>query len=250
MRAADGLLLACLTAACLLPFLGKPLHIDDPVYVRVAQQILESPGDFFGFEMNWHGRPESVAAFNQNPPGVSFYLALAGATLGWSEMALHLAMLLPTLALILGTAALSRRWCASPRTAALTLLTLPAFLVSATTLMADVLMAALWCGAVLFWTDGIEMRSRRRLIGGQRRPFPGETYRGRKWRGRYPLENCRRVAVSGAEPDVRVLEKLVLIGLFRLPEGPPDQLAQFTRVPAAKRGGAGEPDQRLGIVAR
>ena len=165
-RVRNDLLIGGALLACLLPFVAKPFHIDDPVYVRVAQHVLESPADFYGFEINWHGEPESVATFNKNPPGVSFYLALAGALLGWSEIALHLAMLLPALALLLAVAALARRCRASPRTAALTLLTLPAFLVSATTLMADVLMLALWCGAVVLWSDGIATGARGRLLGG------------------------------------------------------------------------------------
>jgi hypothetical protein len=42
------LLVVGATLACLAPFLGKAFHIDDPVYVEVAQQILRSPLDFFG----------------------------------------------------------------------------------------------------------------------------------------------------------------------------------------------------------
>jgi 4-amino-4-deoxy-L-arabinose transferase-like glycosyltransferase len=157
------LLVVGATLACLAPFLGKAFHIDDPVYVEVAQQILRSPLDFFGSEMNWHGWREPVAAFNKNPPGLSFYLALVGGAVGFEEWKVHLGMLLPALALVLGTAALAQRLSSSPWAAALALLTMPAVLVSATTVMPDVLMLALWCWAVVFWWDGLGEGGRSRL---------------------------------------------------------------------------------------
>ena len=157
------LLVVGATLACLAPFLGKAFHIDDPVYVAVAQQILRSPLDFYGFEMNWNEWLEPVAAFNKNPPGVSYYLALVGGAVGFEEWKIHLGMLLPALALVLGTAALARRLSSSPWAAALALLTMPAVLVSATTVMSDVLMLALWCWAVVFWWDGLGEGGRSRL---------------------------------------------------------------------------------------
>lgn len=157
------LILVGATLACLAPFLGKAIHIDDPVYVEVAQQVLRAPLDFFGFEMNWHGELEPVAAFNKNPPGLSFYLAMVGGVVGFAAWTLHLAMLLPGMALVLGTAALAHRLSSSPRAAALALLTMPGVLVAATTVMADVLMLALWCWAVVFWWDGLGAERRSRL---------------------------------------------------------------------------------------
>jgi 4-amino-4-deoxy-L-arabinose transferase-like glycosyltransferase len=158
------LLVVGATLACLTPFLGKAFHIDDPVYVEVAQQILRSPLDFFSSEMNWHGWMEPVAAFNKNPPGLSFYLALVGGVVGFEEWKVHLGLLLPALALVLGTAALAQRLSSNPWAAGLALLTMPAVLVSATTVMPDVLMLALWCWAVVFWWDGLGEGGRARLV--------------------------------------------------------------------------------------
>jgi 4-amino-4-deoxy-L-arabinose transferase-like glycosyltransferase len=154
----DAALIVLAALACLLAFVDKPLHLDDPVYVRIARQIVDAPHDFFGLEMNWHGRLEPVAAFNKNPPGVSFWLAAAGSLVGWSERALHVWMLAPALALLLATWRLAARFSGSPRMAALALLAMPGFLVSATTLMADVGMLALWCWALVLWTGGLERR--------------------------------------------------------------------------------------------
>jgi len=159
----DLLLVAGATVACLLPFVGKPFHIDDPVYLWVARHIQSHPLDFYGFTANWHGAVQGMAEINKNPPLASFFLAAAAALVGWSEAALHTAMLIPAVALVLGVQALSHRLAppgtgSAARLVALLLLTLPVFVVSATSLMADVPAAALWCWAVVLWLRGLEER--------------------------------------------------------------------------------------------
>ncbi|HME72720.1 MAG TPA: hypothetical protein VKM54_23060, partial [Myxococcota bacterium] len=134
--------LLLLTLALLLPFIRKPLHVDDPMYVWTAKHIVEHPVDFYGLDANWRGIVEPMAVFNHNPPGVSYWLALVGALLGWSEPALHTGMLVPAVLAIVGVFLLARSLGAPPGLASLSLLAMPGFLVSATTLMADVLATA------------------------------------------------------------------------------------------------------------
>jgi 4-amino-4-deoxy-L-arabinose transferase-like glycosyltransferase len=148
-------LIVALVTACLLPFAGKAFHIDDPVYVWVAQRIVEAPFDFYGFELNWHGFMEPVATLNKNPPGVGFVLALVGAVAGWSELAMHLALMPFAVGLVLGVRRLAEQLGGSPLLAAIAAWTMPAVLVSATTVMADVPMLALWCWALSLWIDGV-----------------------------------------------------------------------------------------------
>ena len=121
-----------------------------------ARQIHVDPLDFYGFDLNWNGFEESMARINKNPPLVPLYLALVAALFGWSELALHAGMLVPALACVLGTCALARRLCPNPGIAALAVIAMPAFLVSATSLMVDVTMLALWCGSVALWVAGLE----------------------------------------------------------------------------------------------
>jgi hypothetical protein len=149
--------------ACLAPFLGKPFHIDDPMFIWAAQHIARDPLHFYGFDVNWYGYFAPMYEINNNPPLVSFYLALIGVLFGWSELALHAGMVLPALAAVLGTHALARRLCGEPVLAALACWVTPALLVSATTVMADVLMLSLWCWAAAAWVGGIETGSRRQL---------------------------------------------------------------------------------------
>jgi 4-amino-4-deoxy-L-arabinose transferase-like glycosyltransferase len=148
--------LALLTILFLLPFSDKAFHIDDPVYVWVAQQIHRNPLDFYGFEIYWQGAVCPVWAFNKNPPGTSYFIALAASLVGWSERALHLAFLVPAVGAIVGTYLLAKRMCPYPFTAALTVLVTPVFLISSTQLMCDTLLLCFWVWGVVLWIDGLE----------------------------------------------------------------------------------------------
>ena len=148
--------LSVLVVVCLLPFVAKAIHIDDPMYLWAAHQIAANPLDFYGFDVNWYGSFAPMYELNKNPPLVSAYLALVGGIFGWSEPALHAGMMLPALALVLGTYALARHFCASPLVAALATWMTSGVLVSATTLMSDVLMLSLWVWACVFWVWGLE----------------------------------------------------------------------------------------------
>jgi 4-amino-4-deoxy-L-arabinose transferase-like glycosyltransferase len=160
----DILILVCATLVCLVPFSGKAFHIDDPVYVRAAQQILSHPTDFYGFQMNWRGTEMLVADFQQNPPGVSYLLAIAGLCFGWSEQALHLFLLLPAISAVLGIYFLARNYCSSPLLAALLSLLTPSFWVSSTTVMSDVTMLAFWIWAMVLWVRGLSEDRRWMLL--------------------------------------------------------------------------------------
>jgi hypothetical protein len=152
----QALLLAAATAACLAPFLAKPLHLDDPLFYWAARHIVAHPFDPYGFTVNWYVVPEPMAAVAKNPPGASYYMALGGLLFGWSPVALHAVFLLPAIGVVLATWGLGRRLSRRPVLAAALVLTAPGFLVSATTLMADVSMLALWLVALLLWVDGID----------------------------------------------------------------------------------------------
>ena len=75
---ASLLILAAVSLACLLPFVGKAFHIDDPLFIWCARHIQSDPFNFYGFNLNWYGRETSMAAVTQNPPLAAYYLALVG----------------------------------------------------------------------------------------------------------------------------------------------------------------------------
>jgi 4-amino-4-deoxy-L-arabinose transferase-like glycosyltransferase len=151
-------LLTLATLAVLLPFIGKPFDIDDPLFVWVAQHIRSHPLDPYGFNVNWYGYEMPLWALTKNPPLAGYYLALVGSVFGWSESVLHTALLLPAVAVVVGAYRLAARFCKHPLAAALLALFTPVFLVSSTTVMCDVTMLAFWVWAVVFWMDGTERK--------------------------------------------------------------------------------------------
>src|SRR5436305_9607631 len=110
--------LAAAMLACLLPFAGKAFHVDDTLFVWAGQHIQTHPLDFFGFPVLWYDTWMPMYEVTQNPPAVCYHLAAAGSLVGWGEVGLHLAMLLPTWGLIWGTYRLAERFGVRPLPAA------------------------------------------------------------------------------------------------------------------------------------
>lgn len=157
--------LTLVVLAALVPFLGKPFNMDDPLFIWVARQIHVHPANPYGFQSNWFGTDLPTWENLWDPPLACYYLAAAAALLGWSEVALHAAFLLPALALILGTYRLAHHLCKHPMLAALATLFTPVFLISSTTVMCDVLMVSFWVWAVVLWVEGIERDNPWQLAG-------------------------------------------------------------------------------------
>lgn len=160
-------LLVAAVLICLAPFLSKPFHIDDPLSVWVAKQVTAHPANPFGFKVNWWSVETTMAEAVPNPPLNSYYMALAARILGWREIAVHFAFLLPAIAAILGTWTIARRVCGvcgSPLAAALATLATPVFVVSGTTVMCDMLLLAFWVWAIAFWLQGYDEKKRWPLV--------------------------------------------------------------------------------------
>lgn len=150
------ILVAAATLLCLLPFSNKAFHVDDTLFLYAAKHITQHPFDPYGFEVNWYRYPQAMWQQTMNPPLACYALALAGKLVGWSEQPLHLAFFLSALVVILGTYYLARRFTASPLVATAAALFTPVFMVSATTLMCDVPMLALWMLALILWIEGTD----------------------------------------------------------------------------------------------
>jgi 4-amino-4-deoxy-L-arabinose transferase-like glycosyltransferase len=164
LKQRPALALALLVLAALGPFIAKPFSIDDPLFVWTAKHIQNHPADPYGFKVNWYGYPAPMWQVTKNPPLACYYLAVAGSVFGWSEIALHLAFLVPALAAILGTYRLARSFCERPLFAAGATLFTPVFLVSATSLMCDTLMLAFWVWAIVLWIEGSEKKNGWQLL--------------------------------------------------------------------------------------
>jgi 4-amino-4-deoxy-L-arabinose transferase-like glycosyltransferase len=136
---------------CLGPFIGKAIHVDDALFVWTAEWIQKHPLDFFGCEVNWWASSVPMWVANWNPPLMSYFLAGVASLFGWNEIVLHLACLVVAFTAAAGIYSLAKMWCEKPLVATVVAMFTPAFLVSSTTLMCDVLMLAFWIWAVVFW---------------------------------------------------------------------------------------------------
>ena len=156
--------LVFLTLAALVPFLGKPFNIDDPLFLWSAKQIVAHPFDPYGFNVDWGWTQFPMFKVTENPPLACYYLALAGIIFGWGEIGLHLAFLLPAIAAVCGAYRLAKHFCSAPLLAAGLLLSAPVFWLSATSVMCDVLMLAGWIWAVVFWVEGTAQGSAKKMF--------------------------------------------------------------------------------------
>jgi 4-amino-4-deoxy-L-arabinose transferase-like glycosyltransferase len=152
----EALWLAVLTVLPLLPFLGKAVSIDAPVFVAVANRIVESPADPFGFQMIWDSSSPNAHEFNRNPPLVSYYLAGWIALFGERDWLLHAVMLPFPLIASLSFLGIARRVATQGLAPAALLVVTPAFLVLATTLLLDVPLLACLLFAVYALLRGAE----------------------------------------------------------------------------------------------
>jgi 4-amino-4-deoxy-L-arabinose transferase-like glycosyltransferase len=152
----EAVWVAALSVAPLLPFLDKALSVDAPVFVAVARRILEAPADPFGFEMYWDVTSLAVAEFNRNPPLLSYWLAPWIGLFGERDWVLNLAVLPFPLLAGLSFLGIARRLTGEGLVPALLLVTAPAFVVLATSLLLDVPLLAFTLAAVWALLRGAE----------------------------------------------------------------------------------------------
>jgi len=155
--------LVLLTIGSMAPFFARPFEIDDPLFVWTAQQIHLHPGNPYGFYINWYDFAQPMWQVTQNPPLFSYYLAVAAAIFGWHEVGLHVASLLPVVAVVLGTHRLAGLFCRWPMFAALATLFVPGFILPGISVMCDMLMLAFWVWAVVLWVEGVRQDKLRKL---------------------------------------------------------------------------------------
>lgn len=161
-RSTLGLIILVLAGA--VPFLNKPVHVDDTFVLRIAAQALKHPGDPYGFDIDWFGYLTPAAKATTNPPFISYWLAPFAAASGFNEVILHLAMVPFLLLWAWAGFSLFRRFSGEPWRPALILVFSAPFLVSGN-LMRDVPAAALITAGLWLWLDEGAGRGLRTLGG-------------------------------------------------------------------------------------
>lgn len=117
-----------------LPFLGKPVHIDDTNFLVLAQGARLDPWRPHAVSINWQGRTELAFDVLSNPPGVAWWLA---PVVGQPVWMLHLWMLPWLLLAAWGAWQLGERFAGRPAAATLLLLGAPAAVLAAQSLTPD-----------------------------------------------------------------------------------------------------------------
>ncbi len=144
------------TILVLVPFLNKAFHIDDPMFLFGAKHLINKPWDFYGLSYNWFYAKEPMYVINLNPPFVSYFIAFVGYFFGMSEIALHIAFLIPAVLLVSGIYFLARIYCRQPLIASLFALCTPVFIIPATNVMCETTMTAFYVWAIVFWILGLK----------------------------------------------------------------------------------------------
>lgn len=163
-RTRENLIAIALPVLLLAPFIAKPFHMDDPLFLWLAQHIQTDPIRFFDFHVNWHQSPQPMYEVTMNPPGAGYLIAAAASIVGWSAIALHTVFLAVAAIASWGTCAVARECGVRPVPAALFAVLCPVFLISSTNVMSDTLILALYTWAVAFWMQGLRAASTRRLL--------------------------------------------------------------------------------------
>jgi 4-amino-4-deoxy-L-arabinose transferase-like glycosyltransferase len=151
-----GPLLLCVAA--IVPFAAKPLHVDDPMFVAMADAIRRDPARPYAFRAVWDREEESGARIIASPPFYGYVLAAARAAFGEGEAVLRLAGLPFALLLVLCLASLARRFGVRAWAAALLAVTAPAFVVLSQMAMPDLVLASLVTAALAAFVSGFEGR--------------------------------------------------------------------------------------------
>ncbi len=123
-----------------LPFLGKPVHIDDANFLTLARGAAADPWRPHAISVNWQGQSERAFDVLSNPPGIGWWLAPVAEA---SEPVMHAWMLPWLLLLAWGAWRLGRRFGGDGAAGVLVLGTAPVAVLAAQSLTPDLPLLAL-----------------------------------------------------------------------------------------------------------
>lgn len=158
-------LVLLLTLAIQIAFINKPFHVDDTVVLHITRQILKTPLNPLGGELDWDGSVRSTFHVTTNPPLLSYLLAPFTAIGGEREWLMHTVMLVWQVLLWWGVVLLARRFEVHPTLATALVLLNPPTIVSPN-LMRDVPMVALWTLGTAWFVQGSDSAQNKWMILG------------------------------------------------------------------------------------
>ena len=139
------LLLLLLVAVFSLPFAGQAFHIDDRLYLEVAEHALEKPFFPYDYPLLFEGLEAPDGASHSHLPLTVYYMAfIMLVTGGGQEWIFHFFFMIFPLIAAFSFHNLASRYVSNPMIAVFLLLSAPAFLTLGHNLMTDIPMLAFW----------------------------------------------------------------------------------------------------------
>ena len=141
-----------------LPFMHKPVHVDDANFLAMARAAAADPWRPHDFLINWGGQTERAFDVLSNPPGIALWLApVADQSVLW----MHLWMLPWLLLSIWGAQRLGQRVSGMPNAAALLIIGAPVAMLATHAFTPDLpLLALSLVGTAGILDDGKPMTKR------------------------------------------------------------------------------------------
>jgi 4-amino-4-deoxy-L-arabinose transferase-like glycosyltransferase len=154
-------LLVLTVAACAIPFLGQPFHMDDGLYMDIARNVQKNPLFPNDTPYMFQGIYWSDLGSHSHGPFVTYLLAAIQHFFGegpGTEWIYHLfALMFPILA-VLAFYWICMRFVGRPLWPAMMLACSPLFLVTQHTLMTDLPMLAFWLASICFFLWAVDLR--------------------------------------------------------------------------------------------
>ena len=131
------LLIAAIVLALNLPFIAKPMHLDDPLWIYTARWILKDPAHPYSYNREWPSQ-KGIATSLEDPPLISYYIALVITLFGEREAALHISFMIFPLIAAISMYYLGKKFTRNPLNPALCLATSVVFVVMSNHIMQDI----------------------------------------------------------------------------------------------------------------
>lgn len=147
------LLISFLVLLLTLPFINKPFHIDDNVFIYQARHLIKEPLDPYSFDLS---PVRQGMTFISDPPLISYYIAVIIYLFGESEWILHLSYVLFSLLIGILTYFISKKFVRKSLYPALFLVASTAFIISSHSVMLDIPFLAFFLLSVAFFIHGID----------------------------------------------------------------------------------------------
>ena len=148
-----------------LPFSNKAVHMDDTIFIYIADQIANDPLRPYSFHAEWGGYSGPGNRLVDTPL-IPYYIALIRWIIGSSEIALHLSFIIFPLVAGLSFYFIAKKFIKWALISTLIMLATPTFLVNSHNLMLDVPMISLFLLSVALFVYGVDTENKKLLFSG------------------------------------------------------------------------------------